>query len=217
MFAFFENLIDPFRTTSSERPPGHSVIRFIAYFAAQAPWVFVALLIFGGLQAWIEISLFGFIGTLVDLLDGANADTVFAEHWGTFAWMVLFVGVIRVLIMAMGILLIEQTLGPSVFNMIRWQSHRNVIRQSLNFFQNDFAGRIATKVIQAGQSVTDFLITLLDTVWLILLYVISTLILFLDLDWRLTIFLILWVCIYTVILFRYLPSVRRKCAESCKR
>lgn len=208
MFAFFENLIDPFKPASLERPPGESVIRFIVYFAAQAPWIFLALLVFGGLQAWIEISLFGFIGTLVDLLDGANVDTVFADHWATFAWMLLFVGVIRVLIMGMGILLIEQTIGPPVYNMIRWQSHKNVVRQSLTFFQNDFAGRIATKVIQAGQSVTDFLTTLLDTVWLILLYVVSTLILFLDLDWRLSLFLCFWVCVYAVILFRYVPTVR---------
>ncbi len=208
MFSFFENIIDPFKPASAERPPGDSVIRFIFYFAAQAPYVFAALLVFGGLQAWIEISLFGFIGTVVDLLDGANVDTVFSDHWQTFAWMILFIGVIRVLIMAMGILLIEQTIGPSVFNLIRWQTHKNVVRQSLTYFQNDFAGRIATKVIQSGQSVTDFLITLLDTVWLILLYVISTLILFIDLDWRLTLFLGVWVCIYTAILIRYVPSVR---------
>lgn len=208
MFSFFENIIDPFKPASAERPPGDSVIRFILYFAAQAPFVFIALLIFGGLQAWIEISLFGFIGTVVDLLEGASVDTVFAEHWSTFAWMVLFIGVIRVVIMATGILLIEQTIGPSIFNLIRWQSHKNVVRQNLTFFQNDFAGRIATKVIQAGQSVTDFLITLLDTVWLIILYVISTLLLFLELDWRLTLFLVFWVCIYSVILYKYVPRVR---------
>lgn len=208
MFSFFENIIDPFKPASAERPPGESVIRFIFYFAAQAPFVFVALLVFGGLQAWIEISLFGFIGTVVDLLDGASVDTVFADHWQTFTWMVVFIGVIRVVIMATGIMLIEQTIGPSVFNLIRWQSHKNVVRQSLTFFQNDFAGRIATKVIQSGQSVTDFLTTLLDTVWLILLYVVSTMILFSELDWRLTLFLLLWVCIYAIILYRYVPAVR---------
>jgi ATP-binding cassette subfamily B multidrug efflux pump len=213
MFSFFENILDPFKTASAERPPGDSVLRFIFYFAAQAPLVFLGVLVFGGLQAWIEISLFGFIGTVVDLLDGANIDTVFADNWQTFVWMVFFVGVIRVLIMAMGILLMEQTVGPSVFNLIRWQSHKNVVRQSLSYFQNDFAGRIATKVIQAGQAVTDFLITLLDTVWLIILYVISTLILFLDLDWRLTLFLVFWVCIYAIILRRYVPSVRNSARE----
>ncbi|MFK7892087.1 MAG: hypothetical protein AB8B63_14825, partial [Granulosicoccus sp.] len=167
MFSFFEKLVDPFKPASAERPPNDSVFRFILYFAAQTPFIFAAVLLFGGLQAWIEISLFGFIGTVVDLLDGANVDTVFADHWPTFAWMVLFVGFIRVMINAMGILLMEQTVGPSIFNLVRWQSHRNVVRQSLGYFQNDFAGRIATKVIQAGQAVTDFLITLLDTVWLI--------------------------------------------------
>ena len=208
MFSFFENIIDPFRSASAQRPPGDSVVRFILYFAAQAPLVFLAVLIFGGLQAWIEISMFGFIGTMVDLLDGTSADTVFAEHWPTLAWMAFFVGVIRVLIMALGTLLIEQTVGPSVFNLIRWQSHKNVVRQSISFFQNDFAGRIATKVMQAGQAVTDFMTTLLDTVWLILLYVISTLILFLDLDFRLTLFLLLWLSVYVVILVRFVPSVR---------
>lgn len=208
MFAFFENLIDPFKSTKAARPPGDSVVRFILYFAAQAPFVFLAMLIFGGLQAWIEISLFGFIGTVVDLLDGANADTVFRENWPAFAWMVLFIGVIRVVIMALGTLLIEQTISPSVYNLIRWQSHKNVVRQSLSFFQNDFAGRIATKVIQAGQSVTDFLTTLLDTVWLIILYVISTMLLFLDLDWQLTAFLLFWLSIYCFILYRYVPTVR---------
>jgi len=209
MFAFFEKIIDPFKPATAERPPGDSVLKFIVYFAAQAPFVFLAVLVFGGLQAWIEISLFGFIGTVVDLLDGANVDSVFADHWPTFVWMLVFVGIIRILIMAMGILLLEQCLGPSFFNLIRWQSHRNVVRQSLSYFQNDFAGRVATKVIQAGQAVTDFLITLLDTVWLIILYVISTMILFLGLDWRLTLFLIFWVGIYALILFRYVPAVRQ--------
>lgn len=208
MFSFFENLIDPFRATSAQRPPGDSVVRFILYFAAQAPAVFLAVLIFGGLQAWIEITMFGFIGTMVDMLDGTSVEVVFAEHWPTLAWMVVFVGLIRVLVMALGTLLIEQTVGPSVFNMVRWQSHKNVVRQSVSFFQNDFAGRIATKVMQAGQAVTDFMTTLLDTVWLIVLYVISTLILFLDLDYRLTLFLILWLCIYVVILVKFVPSVR---------
>lgn len=213
MFSYFESIIDPFKPGSAERPPGDSVVRFILYFAAQAPYVFLALLMFGGLQAWIEITLFGFIGTMVDMLDGTSVDTVFADHWPTLAWMAVFVGLIRVVIIAMGTLLIEQTIGPSVFNLIRWQSHKNVVRQSLTYFQNDFAGRIATKVMQAGQAVSDFMTTLLDTVWLIVLYAISTLILFLDLDFRLTLFLLLWLCIYVVILVRYVPSVRDNARE----
>ena len=208
MFNFFENLVDPFKASAKARPPDDSVFRFIVYFAGQARYVFLAVLVLGGLQAWIEISLFGFIGTVVDMLDGANAQTVFSEHWGTFAWMVVFVGIIRVIILTLGTVLIEQTVSPSVYNLIRWQSHKNVVRQSVRFFQNDFAGRIATKVIQAGQSVTDFLTTLLDTVWLIILYVISTLVLFVGLDWQLTLFLFCWLCAYSVILVRYVPTVR---------
>jgi len=208
MFAFFENLVNPFKVAAAARPPGDSVVRFILYFAGQAPLVFFVVLLFGAAQAWIEISMFGFIGTVVDLLDGASVDTVFSENWPTFAWMMFFIGVIRIVILSIGTMLIEQTVGPSIYNMVRWQSHKNVVRQSLSFFQNDFAGRIATKVVQSGQAVTDFLITLLDTVWLIVLYALSTMVLFFDLDWRLTLFLLLWVTIYSVILFKHVPSVR---------
>ena len=209
MFSFFENFIDPFKPNEPANLPRKSTLRFILFFANQAPLVFLAVLVFGGLQAWVEITLFGFIGSIVDLLQSSSPEVVMRDHWVTFAWMAFFIGVIRVAILAISTMLVELAVTPSIYNMIRWQSHKNVSRQSLNFFQNDFAGRIATKVIQAGASATEFMVALLDTVWLILLYIISTMILFFGIDWRLTASLMLWFIVYSTILAAFDRRQRR--------
>jgi ATP-binding cassette subfamily B multidrug efflux pump len=210
MFSIFENSIDPFKPNESAELPRKSTLRFILFFASQAPLIFLAVLVFGGLQAWIEITLFGFIGSIVDLLQSSTPETILTDHWATFAWMAFFIGVIRVFILSVSTMLVELAVTPSIYNLIRWQTHKNVSRQSLSFFQNDFAGRIATKVIQAGASATEFMTALLDTVWLILLYIISTMILFLGLDWRLTASLMLWLIVYSAILAMFVPRVRER-------
>ncbi len=213
MFEKFENLIDPFKPSKGGELPRTSTFRFILYFVNQAPLIFFAVLVFGGLQAWIEITLFGFIGSIVDLLQSSSPEDVFKAHWATFAWMAFFIAVIRVVILSVSTLLIESAVTPSIYNLIRWQTHKNVSRQSLNFFQNDFAGRIATKVIQAGASATEFMTALLDTVWLILLYIIGTMFLFLGLDWRLTAVLLLWLVVYSAILILFVPRVRERARQ----
>jgi len=210
MFSKFENFIDPFKPHKSADLPRNSTLRFILFFANQAPLIFFAVLVFGGLQAWIEITLFGFIGSIVDLLQSSTPEALLTEHWATFAWMAFFIGVIRVFILSVSTMLIELSVTPSIYNLIRWQTNKNVSRQSLSFFKNDFAGRIATKVIQAGASATEFMTALLDTVWLILLYIVSTMILFMGLDWRLTASLMLWLVVYSVILALFVPRVRER-------
>jgi len=213
MFSKFENFIDPFKPSNDGKLPRKSTFRFILYFVNQAPLIFFAVLVFGGLQAWIEITLFGFIGSIVDLLQSSTPETVMEDHWATFAWMAFFIGVVRVCILSFSTLLIESAVTPSIYNLIRWQTHKNVSRQSINFFQNDFAGRIATKVIQAGASATEFMTALLDTVWLILLYIVSTMFLFIGLDWRLTAILMVWLVVYSAILLLCVPRVRERARQ----
>jgi ABC-type multidrug transport system fused ATPase/permease subunit len=93
---------------------------------------------------------------------------------------------------------------------VRWQSHRRVLRQSYQFFQDDFAGRIATKVMQSGQSLGDFLINMIQSIWFFTVFSITSIGLFAALDWRLAVLLITWFAIYFGILARTLPEVRRR-------
>lgn len=209
VFRAFEDWIDPFRAAPSSELPD-DLGQFIFYFFKQSRWPFYAFLVIGGIVGLVEASLFYFVGLLIDTLKDANPATVWAEHGWLFIGMMVTVLVIRTLALSTSTLINEQTLVPSFFALVRWQSHRRVLRQSYRFFQDDFAGRIATKVMQSGQSLGDFLINLIQSIWFFVVFSVTSVGLFALLDWRLAVVLIIWFVAYLTILSRTLPEVRRR-------
>lgn len=136
--------------------------------------------------------MFYFTGRLVDILDQAGRAGVerswselFQAAGPELLFMAVTVLVIRFVVTALTTMLEGQTLSPGFYNMIRWQANSYVQRQSYAFFQNDFAGRIATKVWQAGQAAGDLIESLIQVVWFMAIYSITTLVLVGQLDWRL--------------------------------
>ncbi len=103
----------------------------------------------------------------------------------------------------------EQTIVPGFFNLVRWQAHRHVSRQSYAFFQNDFAGRIATKVWQAGQVTGDLMESFIEVVWFMIVYTVTTLALVAGLDWRLAGLVVIWIAAFGWLAKIYLPSIRK--------
>jgi ATP-binding cassette subfamily B multidrug efflux pump len=91
---------------------------------------------------------------------------------------------------------VHQTISPGMTSLIRWQNHSYVLKQSLNFFQNDFAGRIAQRIMQTGNSLRDSAVQAVDALWHVLIYAISSLVLFAEADWRLMIPLLTWIVAY---------------------
>ena len=116
-----------------------------------------------------EIALFYFVGRLVDMLEGFDAASgwkgLVAAHGGELLFMALVVLVGRFIVVAFSSLIEEQTVVPGFFSLVRWQAASHVGRQSLSFFQNEFAGRVATKVWQSGQAIGDFMISMLQVAW----------------------------------------------------
>ncbi|MGV8534150.1 multidrug ABC transporter ATP-binding protein, partial [Pseudomonas aeruginosa] len=86
--------------------------------------------------------------------------------------------VLRPLFNALHDMLVHQSINPSMTNLIRWQNHRYVLKQSLGFFQNDFAGRIAQRIMQTGNSLRDSAVQVVDALWHVLIYTVSALVLF---------------------------------------
>lgn len=109
----------------------------------------------------------------------------------------------------LGTVLDEQVIVPAFFNMVRWQNHRHVMRHSVAYFHDDFAGRLAAKVAQSGQSLGDFLMSLLQVIWLFLIYVTGALFLFGGLDLSLVAVLLCWCVLYTAMLATFIPRIRR--------
>jgi ATP-binding cassette subfamily B multidrug efflux pump len=209
LFKAFENWIDPFATATTKDLPA-DVGPFILYFLRQARWPFFVFLLIGGIVGLIEAGLFYFVGRLIDILKDADPATIWSDHGWLLAGMAFTVLVVRTIALSTSTLINEQALVPSFFSLVRWQSHQRVLRQSYRFFQDDFAGRIATKVMQSGQALGDFLINMIQSIWFFTVFSITSIGLFAALDWRLAALLIVWFAIYFGVLAKTLPEVRRR-------
>jgi ATP-binding cassette subfamily B multidrug efflux pump len=212
MFRFFESLIDPFADHDETTPPAN-LIGFYWRYCRQV-WPYLACLMAIGLVvSLIEVSILRFIGSLVDLLRATRPDRVLHDYGATFVGMGLLILVGRPLASFTHDLLTQQAIAPGLTNLVRWQTHHYVSRQSVSFFANDFAGRVASKIIQTGPSLRDSVVQILDTLWFVGVFSVSALVLFAQADWRLALPLALWILAYVVTLIHFVPQVRDKAMQ----
>ncbi len=215
----FENWLDPFARTDDLRPP-EKTWAFVWFYVRQAKLAFFLMAVFGGAVAVLEAGLFWFVGRLVDLLDtvpkDAGWDGLIAAHGGELLAMALIILIGRFVVVTIGALVEEQVIVLNFFNLVRWQAHAHVARQSLSFFQNDFAGRIVTKVWSAGQSTGDLLTSLLQVVWFMVIYTVSTMALVAQLDWRLAAIIGAWVAIFLMLARYFVPKIRHHAKQTAE-
>ena len=153
--SIFENWIKPFAPRDRLQPP-RTLSSFIWFYVGQAKGPFLAMLALGGIVAVLEASLFYFVGRLVDVLDTIEPQDgwsgLIGSHGPELAIMLAVILIFRFVAVTLAALVEEQTVVPGFLNLVRWQSYVHVARQSLSFFQNDFSGRVVTKVWSAGQA-----------------------------------------------------------------
>jgi ATP-binding cassette subfamily B multidrug efflux pump len=188
--------------------PPTAVGRFYLHYLVQVWPVFLAILVVGLGVASIEVALFGFIGRIVDLAKEIPEPGFFTRHGHELAWMALITLVARPVFSGLHDLLVNQTIVPSLTNRIRWQNHRYVIRQSLGFFQNDYAGRVANRILRTGDALRDSAVQLVDALWYVLVYTGSAIALFVHADYRLALPLLVWIIIYVVLLRICVPLMK---------
>jgi ATP-binding cassette subfamily B multidrug efflux pump len=208
IFRWFESLIDAFKEPVDGMPP-RSLPHFYAFYLRQVWPVFAATLVVGFGVAVVEVSLFGFIGGIVDMASGTPAD-LFRLHGRALIGMALVALVARPILGTLHDLLVNQAILPSLTNRIRWQNHRYVIRQSLGFFQNDFAGRIANRIMQTGAALRESAVQMVDAIWYIVIYTGSAIALFAKADGWLAVPLVAWVFAYVGLLAFFIPRVKER-------
>ena len=213
LYRRFEKLIDIFRDAPTAAPPDR-VLPFYTYYLKQVWPSFAALLIVGLFGALIEVALFSYLSRIIDLAQGTPNVNFFKDHGLELAWMAVVALVLRPIFVGLHDLLVHQTLSPSMTSLIRWQNHSYVLKQSLNFFQNDFAGRIAQRIMQTGNSLRDSAVQAVDALWHVLIYAISSLVLFAEADWRLMIPLLTWIAAYIGALYYFVPRVKERSVVS---
>lgn len=202
-----EHFIEPFPDEDDERLP-KTAAAFIWYFARKARWPFIALLIVGGLVGGVEAALYWGVGWLIDILDTATPSTLLTNHWPELTAMLIVLLVVRALVMIVAAIIEQQVIVPRFYTLIRWRAFRSVADQSYGFFQDDFAGRIATKIMQAGESTGDFIVTTLQSMWSFLTFIFLTIAVLGALDWRMGLVVAVWFGGYALIVRFLLPKLR---------
>ncbi|MDE1158088.1 MAG: ABC transporter ATP-binding protein [Neorhizobium sp.] len=219
IFRAFENYIKPFARREDLKPP-ENVFAFIWFYISQAKAPFLAMLVLGGMTAAIEAALFWFVGRLVDILatvkPGDGWSGLLAQHGGELVGMLVLIAVVRFFVTLATALTDQQVITPGFYNMMRWQSYMHVARQSLTFFQNDFSGRIVTKVWSGGQAAGDLVTSLMESVWFVVIYSVSMLFLVGGLDWRLALMVILWVAVFSALARYFVPRIRFHSRETAE-
>ena len=212
-----EALLDPTARQPEVPPtpassPGASsgLWAFYWHFIRQGRWLVVALFIFGGLIAMLDVTIPAFIGRVVGLVSTHAPANFLRDTWPQLLIMAGTLLLLRPLVFLGHVVLINQIVNPGLSNMIRWQNHWHVVRQSWTFFQNDFAGRIANRVLQTGPSVRESLVMAFDAAWYIVVYGSSALALLVSVDWRLTPPILLWFAGYAGILCYFVPRLRER-------
>lgn len=213
LYRRFEQLIDIFRDAPSEAPPS-GVWAFYIYYLRQVWPSFLALLVVGLIASLIEVAMFSFLSRIIDLAQGAPNARIFSEHSGELIWMLVVVLLLRPLFFGLHDLLVHQAINPGMTSMIRWQNHSYVLKQSLNFFQSDFAGRIAQRIMQTGNSLRDSAVQAVDALWHVLIYAITSLVLFAEADWRLMLPLVIWIVCFIAALAYFVPRVKARSVVS---
>ncbi len=203
-----EGAIEPFADTDRAVLP-NDAFAFILYFARQARGPFILLLIVGGLSGAVDAALYWALGRLIDILEASSPATLLADHWPELVGFVVLVLVVRAAIMIANAVVEQQMIVPSFYQLVRWQSFRRVIEQPYAFYQNDFAGRIATKIMQGGESTGDFIVSSLQTLWSFLTFlVLAATILTIVSPWM-ALVLALWLGAYVIAAWLLLPPLRQ--------
>lgn len=196
VFRFFESLVDPFTAYEETDHPPQRLWPFLRQYARPFRTVFVAVAIMSVIVAAIEIGLIWYMGRVVDLMGSGTPDTVWQVYGTELILAAGFILILRPLLQGLDVALLNNAILPNFGTLIRWRAHKHVLRQSVGWFENDFAGRIASRVTQTPPAAGDAVFQVFDAITFSIAYMVGAGILLLDADPVLLIPLVLWLALY---------------------
>lgn len=215
MFAFFEQRVRP--TVVPKKSPPPELLAFYWHFISQTKGLYAALFATGLAVALIDTLIPVFIGRLVEVMEATARVAALRDATSMLFGMALLVLIAKPLAILIDSLVRHNAVVPGVTSMIRWQSHWHVIRQSWSLFQNDFAGRMANRVMHMGDAVRECVVSSIHAIWYIAVYGVSSLWLMSEADWRLAIPTVLWFIAYVFFLRYFVPRMRDLARSSSER
>ena len=212
LFQFFETRLRPTDPPPEAAPPPlgslRALPRFYWYYARQARGLILALLATGLMVAFMDSMIPVFIGRVVTLVSTLPPALLLPRAGWQLAGMAAVLLVMRPCGVILQLLVTNQSIAVNLTNLIRWQAHFQVVRQSWSYFQNDFAGRIANRVMQVGPALRESIVASTNAVWYIVVYGSSAIVLLARTDWRLALPMLAWFAGYGLLLRLFVPRLR---------
>jgi ATP-binding cassette subfamily B multidrug efflux pump len=210
MFKFFESRVADIAAPPAvaDSGPPRGLLAFYWHFIRQTRGLYLAMLATGLGVALIDTTIPVFMGKLVGLMTSTHQASDLRTQSPALVGFALLLLIGRPLMMLADSLVRNNAVLPGTTTLIRWQSHWHVVRQSWPFFQNDFAGRIANRVMNTANSLRESVVATIRAVWYIVVYGIGALSLMLAFDWRLAVPTLCWMLGYLLFLRYFVPRMR---------
>ena len=208
LLSFFEQRIPPFPTDLPTRPPSR-LMPFLWFFVKDSwPWLLLMAL-FSGIISLLEVSLFGFLGNLVDWLGAREPGTLIDNESVKLVWMAVVILVLLPLAGFIQSLLLHQSVIGNFVMTIRWKAHRWMLGQSYSFYQDEFAGRVSTRVMQTSLAIRDAVLKVLDVLVYVTVYFMGALVLVASFSVWMMLPFIIWLVLYVSMLNYFLPRLKQ--------
>ncbi|ELB2916535.1 ABC transporter ATP-binding protein [Vibrio parahaemolyticus] len=212
MFKRFEGFTEPFPKSTPDQPPS-GIFAFLRYYTRGYEKPLIIMSLMSTIVAIVEVMLFGAMGQLVDWLSTSNPETFLQDNRADLIFYGVLLLVVMPLLVVIYSLLVHQTLLGNYPMSIRWLAHRYLLNQSLNFYQDDFAGRVATKVMQTSLAVRETVMKSMDVFVYVTVYFTSMVVMLAAADWRLMIPMIVWLLVYIAIQIYFVPKLKDVASE----
>lgn len=199
MFSYFERLVDPYGPYEQTDTPPRQLWPFLKEYMIPFRGVFVVTGLLSVVSAFADVALIWYVGRLVDLLTNLGPDAVWAGYGAEILWVAAAVLILRPILLVANVALLHNTILPNFGTMIRWRAHAHVIRQPVGWFESDFAGRIANRIMQTPPAAGDAVFQTFDAMAFASVTVVGAGILLANADPRLLIPLVVWFALYAAL------------------
>ncbi len=203
-----ERWIDPFER--AEGPPPQTLMAFLRWCLRGSTKVTIMAGLVSALAGTLEVMTALMLGWVIDAALTSNAGSYFSDNVILLLGVTAFFVILRPIILGVSGVMQAVVVGPSLSNLILSRLHRHSLGQSVTFFDDDFAGRIAQKQMQAARATTDLIVDMIHTVAFALASLVGSVILLLTIDMRTAALLALWVAAYILMIRFFMPRIRER-------
>ncbi|RUO64746.1 ABC transporter ATP-binding protein [Idiomarina ramblicola] len=212
MFSWFERRLNPFPSEEPTQAPTGFFAFCWHYTKGATPFLAVTALLMAAI-AVAEVWLFGFLGQIVDWLAAQDKETLLNDQFWPLLGMSALVLVGLPLLVWFHSLLTHQTLLGNFPMRIRWLGHRYLMKQSMSYYQDEFAGRVATKLMQTSLALRQCIMTFIEIVNYVVVYFLGMFVIIGSADWRMMLPLACWLILYALLLRFFVPKLGKISAE----